>query len=272
LEPLDESIHKTFLDIFKKYLIVGGMPEAVNTYINTNSMVSIQNVQNSIYQLYIKDSSQYAKEKTLYIEKIYKYMSSVMSSTKKRIVLNDIKENMRGTDASDDFIWLEKSGLAIPVYKTNSIEIPLVHYTNNYYLKLYYNDVGILSSILFKDIQNEILDDKISVNLGSIYENYVAQELRCNIDDLFYYDNRKYGEIDFIFQKLPDVTIIEVKSGKDYYVHSALNNLLKNKTYNISKAIVLSNNNISVKDGIKYLPIYMTMFLTNDKFTKNIIL
>ena len=131
---------------------------------------------------------------------------------------------------------------------------------------MYLNDVGILSSILYGNNARAILDDVRSINLGSVYETVVAAELLAHGHKLFYYDNRSKGEVDYLIDDFDSLSAIpiEVKSGKDYSIHSALNNFVANADYHIKKAYVLSNNReITCKGKIIYLPIYFIMFFQN---------
>lgn len=134
-------------------------------------------------------------------------------------------------------------------------------------LKLYLNDVGILTGILYGNNIRAILDDQPSVNLGSVYETVVANELKAHGYKLFYYDNRSKGEVDYLIDDYNSLSTvpIEVKSGKDYSIHSALNHFENNEDYHIKKAFVLSNERtVQQKEKILYIPIYYIMFFHSD--------
>ncbi len=134
-------------------------------------------------------------------------------------------------------------------------------------LKLYLNDVGILTGILYGNNIRAVLNDEKSVNLGSVYETVVASELIAHGHRLFYYDNRSKGEVDYLIDDYDSLSAvpIEIKSGKDYTVHSALNAFVQNEDYHIKKAFVLSNEReVFTKGKITYLPIYYIMFFTVD--------
>jgi hypothetical protein len=141
---------------------------------------------------------------------------------------------------------------------------PLAESMTKNLLKLYMNDVGLLTSVLYSTNVMPILNDTRSVNLGSVYENVVASELRAHGRRLFYYDNKKQGEVDFIINDTDRVSVvpIEVKSGKDYTVHSAINRMVNVEDYGIVAGFVLSNaREIVTKDKVAYLPIYATLIL-----------
>ena len=126
------------------------------------------------------------------------------------------------------------------------------------------SDVGLLTTLYGRATQVAILGNDDSLNAGAIYENYVAQELRCHGFDGYYFNSHKQGELDFVIDYMDSVMPIEVKSGKDYTRHNALNNVINNKDYGVKQALVLSNANVSKIGKIVYYPIYMTMFIDKD--------
>ena len=134
-------------------------------------------------------------------------------------------------------------------------------------LKLYLNDVGILTNLLYKNNANAILNDQNSINLGTVYESVVASELKAHGYNLFYYDNKTNGEVDFLIDDYDNLTTIplEIKSGKDYFIHSAMNKFLQNKDYHVKKGYVFSNERkVFEKNNVVYMPIYYIMFFKNN--------
>ena len=266
LEPLDETTHNKMIDLFKKYLLVGGLPEAVNTYLDEKNINSVREIQNEIYEYYKADSSKYDLERKLKIRKIYDLIPSNMENKKKRVVVQDIenKKGKRFTDYTNEFEYLINAGITLSVQAISNPSFPLIESTGKNLIKLYLNDVGLLSNILYGNNIRAILDNKKSINLGSVYETVVASELAAHNHKLFYYDNRNNGEVDFLiddYESLSSVPI-EVKAGKDYTIHSALNNLLRNDGYKIEKAYVVSNERKIYKNNkIIYIPVYFVMFL-----------
>lgn len=267
-ESLSEQQHKHLMDLFKRYLIVGGMPDAVNAYLETKNIVKVGEIQNSIRTLYGDDASKYENNsgKNLLIKRIYEMIPSQMENKKKRIVVKNIrnKEGDRYERFREEFEYLVSSGIALEVNAISNPNFPLMESLQKNLVKLYLNDVGMLTAQLFDKNIKVIIDDVKSVNLGSVYESVVAQELRSHGYRLYYYDNRNKGEVDFIIDDYSNTSIlpIEVKSGRDYTIHSALNNLVSTPNYNIKTAIVLSNEReIKQKDKIVYMPIYYVMFL-----------
>lgn len=266
LESLDEATHNKMIDLFKKYLLVGGLPEAVNTYLDEKNINSVREIQNEIYEYYKTDSSKYDLERKLKIRKIFDLIPSNMENKKKRVVVQDIenKKGKRFTDYTNEFEYLINAGITLSVQAISNPSFPLIESTGKNLIKLYLNDVGLLSNILYGNNIRAILDNKKSINLGSVYETVVASELAAHNHKLFYYDNRNNGEVDFLiddYESLSSVPI-EVKSGKDYTIHSALNNLLRNDGYKIEKAYVVSNERKIYKNNkIIYIPVYFVMFL-----------
>ncbi len=267
-QSLPEEQHNRMLDIFRRYLLVGGMPDAVNIYLETHNIVKVREVQESIRELYAADAAKYEKEhsKKLLIRRIYEMIPSQMENKKKRIVAQEIrgKEGDRFAQYQQEFEYLVSSGIALSVHAISNPHFPLSESLQKNLLKLYLNDVGLLTGQLYRNNIRPVLDDMRSINLGSVYESVIAQELRAHGHKLFYYDNRKQGEVDYLIDDYTAMCAypIEVKSGKDYTVHSALNNLLKNPDYNIQAAAVISNERSMYQEGkVTYMPVYFVMFM-----------
>ena len=269
-EALNESLHNYMLQQFKLYLLVGGLPESINKFLENRNIAQVRKVQREIHNLYRIDASQYDAEKKLLIRKIYDMIPSNMENKKKRIVVKRVEEtgsHKQFSDYADEFEYLTNSGIALAVQAISNPRFPLLQSENKNLLKLYMNDVGLLTDLLYGLNINAVLRDERSINLGSVYETVVAQELHAHGFALHYYDNKQKGEVDFLIDDYEHLTVlpIEVKSGKDYTVHSALNNFLNTPDYHIQKAMVLSNEReISVKNGITYLPVYYCMFYQRD--------
>lgn len=265
-ESLDESTHAKMMDLFKKYLLVGGLPDAVNSYLEDKNIIKVRNIHNDIREFYAMDAAKYDRENRLKIRRIYEMLPSVLENKKKRIVFQDIedKKSKRFSDYQDEFDYLINAGIALEVKAITTPAFPLIESSGKNLLKLYLNDVGILTGVLYQNNIRAVLDNQLSINLGSVYESVVASELKAHGHNLFYYDNRSKGEVDFLIDDYESLSAvpIEVKSGKDYTVHSALNQFVTNEDYNVKKGLVLSNERVvSQKGKITYLPIYFVMFL-----------
>lgn len=272
-EALNESLHMKVMDYFRKYLLVGGMPSAVNTYLSEHNMVSVRNIHRDISLLYKNDATKYESEslRKLKIQRIYDMVPSNLEKVKKRIVAKDIelKKGKRMADYQDEFEYLISSGITLEVQAISKPSYPLVENSGKNLLKLYMSDIGLLTGILYHNDVLPIMNDKCGVNLGSVYENVVAQELKAHGFKLYYYDNKKNGEVDFLIDSVDLLSAlpIEVKSGKDYYIHTALNNILKVDEYKITNGIVFSNEAKVYNNGnVIYMPIYYVMFLRSSAF------
>lgn len=272
LEELDEIMHNKLMDMFRKFLLVGGLPDAVNAYLDTHNIQRVRTIQHEIHNYYAVDASKYDEQNKLKIRRIYELIPSNMENKKKRVVAQQI-ENKKGkifSDYQDEFEYLINAGIALNVQAISNPKFPLAETEGKNLLKLYLNDAGILSGILYGNNIRAVLDDVRSINLGSVYETVVAGELIAHGYKLFYYDNRSKGEVDYLIDDYASLSAvpIEVKSGKDYTVHSALNTLVNNEDYHIQKAFVLSNERkIMHKGKIIYLPVYFVMFFQNQSIS-----
>lgn len=274
-EALSEAMHNKLMDLFKKYLLVGGLPKAVEIFVASRNVVEFRSIQKEAHDLYGVDATKYEEEhdKKLKIRRIFDMIPSNLENKKKRVVIKDIEDKKwkRSNDYLDEFDYLISSGITLEVKAISTPTYPLVENSGKNLLKLYMNDVGILSGIFYRNNIKAVMSDIKSINLGSVYETVVAQELKAHGYDLYYYDNKKNGEVDYLIDDTDNLSNIpiEVKSGKDYSVHSALDKFVLNDDYNINKAYVLSNErNVYVKNGIIYMPIYYVMFFQN---TSNVV-
>lgn len=265
-ETLESTIHNKLLDLLKKYLLTGGLPDAINSFINDRNIFNIRKIQSDIYDYYGDNASKYDKDHKLKIKRIYDLIPSNLENKKNRVVVKNI-ENIKGkrfSNYQDEFDYLINSGIALEVKAISTPVFPLIESSRKNLLKLCLNDVGLLSNILYKTNIKAILNDEKSINLGTVYESVVASKLKAHGHNLFYYDNKANGEVDFLIDDYDTLSFLplELKSGKNYTIHSAINNFLSNKSYNVKQGIVLSNEQkIFEKNNILYLPIYFVMFL-----------
>lgn len=273
---LSMEMHTRVMDLFRRYLLVGGMPDAVNTYLSTHNIVKVREIQDSIRILYGDDASKYEQDsgRNLMIRRIYDMIPSQMENKKKRIMAKDIqnKQGDRFSRYTEEFEYLIASGIAMDVHAISNPKYPLKESVMKNLLKLYLNDVGMLTSQLYRNNLLPILGDENSINLGSVYESVVAQELKSHGHKLFYYDNRQRGEVDFLIDDYSALSIlpVEVKSGKDYTVHSALNNLLSIPDYHVKSGLVLSNEReVKQVEKVSYMPVYYVMFIDSTGICNN---
>lgn len=269
-QPMDELIHEKMMELFRLYLIVGGMPAVVDAYIRTNNLKEVLRIQQGIVQLYYKDIAKYDKDNKLYLDEIFSLIPSELNNKNKRFIMKDLNENFRFSRYENSFIWLKEAGVALPVYCVQEPEIPLLLSKSTNLFKLFLSDVGLLASMYVDGLQLKILNREKDINFGAIYENAAAQELKAHGFELYYFNSKKQGELDFVIEYKGNVLPLEIKSGKAYTRHNALDNVLKDERYAIPQALVFCNENISTVDKIVYLPIYMIGFLENEKIDEYI--
>ena len=259
--PVDAYIHEKLIRLFNLYLIVGGMPQAVQTYVDTNDLQRVLLEQQAILTLYRRDIARYDPDNKLYINDIFELIPSELNAKNKRFILKNLNEHIKFSRHENSFVWLRDADMALPTYNVEEPRVPLKLNELRNLFKLFQNDVGLLASQYVGGIQLKILQGDVNINNGAIYENAVAQELHAHGWKLRYFNSKKQGEVDFLLEQDDEIIPLEVKSGKDYQRHSALNNVMQNKEYGIRRAIVLNNDNLSENDNVLYAPIYMTMFL-----------
>jgi len=264
--PLDEALHNKILYLFKTYLYVGGMPDAVKSFVETKNVSKIREIQKDIINFYSEDASKYDKEHKLVIKRIYDMIPSNIENKVKRIQYKKIEniDDVRYTKYVDEFEYLISSGIALDAKAVSEPKFPLVQSSSKNLIKLYMNDVGLLTSLLYKNNINAILNDETGVNLGAVYETVVAEELKAHNHELYYYDRKKVGEVDYLIDNydLLNVLPVEIKSGKDYKNFRALPKIILDPNYRMTKGYVFSNEReIQKEDKIIYYPIYFIMFI-----------
>ncbi|MBE6232407.1 MAG: ATP-binding protein [Bacteroidales bacterium] len=270
LQALPDAMHSKMMDLFRKYLLVGGLPKAVETFVESRNVLEFRSIQNEAHTMYGVDASKYEEEhnRKLKIRRIFDMIPSNLENKKKRVVIKDIEDKSwkRSEDYLDEFEYLISAGIALEVKAISTPTYPLVENSGKNLLKLYLNDVGILSGIFYRNNIKAVMTDMKSINLGSVYETVVAQELKAHGYDLYYYDNKKNGEVDYLIDDADNLSNIpiEVKSGKDYTVHSALDKFISNDEYNVKRGFVLSNEQrVYTEKGVTYIPVYYVMFFQN---------
>lgn len=257
--PINEYLHEKTFALFKRYLLVGGMPDAVNEYISSKDIRKTVKVLDQIRELYKADFSKRKEGNPLILELIYDRIPRRLREQNHRFVVGDIKDGARTDDFEDDFYWLYKAGAIIPVYNAASPALPMEISTSQKLVKLFYNDVGLLTSSYGLSFAESYLNGE-DANLGGIYENYVAQALLTSsftATPPMYFKARKIGEIDFLSSLNAETVAIEVKSGKYRYSHPSLTKMMEIENYGLKKAFVLCNGNVEKMDKVTYLPIYM---------------
>ena len=261
--PVSDFIHENLIDAFYKYLIVGGMPEAVKTFLNSGDYNQVKKVHDKIYEEYKRDFTKYETDKKLKLINTYNLIPAELNQKNKRYIFTDLDSQLRLDRYENSFMWLNDAGVCLPTYNVTEAVVPLEASKKSNLFKLFLSDVGMLTSMYGTATIMKILSIEKDINCGAMFENFAAQELKAHgFNNLYYFNNKKHGELDFLIEYEGDVLPIEIKSGKDYQTHSAMSYFCKNK---FSKGFVFSDYNFSVTNNIYYYPIYMLMFIHNNK-------
>ena len=269
--PLPNVLHERLKKLFRFYLVVGGMPAVVQRYIDTRDIRLVIAEQKKILVEYRKDISQYDEENAMRIREVFKRLAPELNKKNKRFYADSVAEASRFDRLEDEFVWLREAGVAIPAYNVAEPKVPLALSEKNNFFKLFANDVGLLSAMFMDGIQVRVLNGETDINFGALYENVVAQELTAHGFDVKYYNSSAFGEVDFMVEKDGAVLPIEVKSGKHYKRHRALNRLLECPDYAIPSAIVFDDDSMNESGRIFYAPVYMMMFLLKDTLPEQMI-
>ena len=264
--PVSASVHETMLRLFAAYMVVGGMPEIVQRYVDTHDIAQVVQLQRDILNLYRLDIAKYAErgDRTK-IRAIFDAIPAQLNDRNRRFVLADLSRNARQNRYASSFLWLADAGVATPCYNVEA-PIPALRANRKRSLfKLFMGDTGLLCADALENIQIAILQGDLNVNMGEIAENVVAQELTAHGFDTYYFDSKRYGEVDFVVQSGARVLPIEVKSGGDWTRHHALSKVMAVPEWGLDRAYVLCKGNIEQRDGITYLPLYMSMFIEPER-------
>ncbi|MDR0499754.1 MAG: AAA family ATPase [Coriobacteriales bacterium] len=257
-QQLPDYMHEHFMNLFYNYLLVGGMPASVSEYVSSHNMQIVRNLQKDIHNLNRSDISQYAGTDTLAVKDIYDQMPSQLNKENKRFEMNILGEHARFRRYENRFLWLVDAGVALPCFQVNEPKYPLMLNKSPNRFKLYFNDVGLLTSTFGRGDFLHMLDKPGRVNFGSTYENIVAQELVAHGVKPYYYSKRKFGEVDFVLDaSFGKTMLIEVKSGTDFIRHKTLTKLLDVADYSFCDAMVFCESNVQFCAEVTYLPIYM---------------
>jgi predicted AAA+ superfamily ATPase len=261
--PVEEYLHTRLLSLFHSYIIVGGMPEAVALFIATDNIQEVRSVQTDIIDLYRHDISRYSKqEDAVTIKRIFDLIPSELNQQNKRFIIKNIGGAVKFERNENRFLWIVDANVALAAYTVEEPRHPLLMSMKSNYFKLFMSDVGLLTYLCGMDAVRDMLNNNVAISFGALYENVVAQELYAHKHKLFYFRSKKLGEVDFIVEyPSSEVIPIEVKSGKDYKRHRALSNIIDVPNYNFNKAYVLHEENLTVENKIRYIPVYMVSCL-----------
>lgn len=271
-QPVDEFIHQKLLSLFFIYLIVGGMPDAVKTYIATKDIREVDKVQRDIITLYKEDFSQYESEdKKLKLISIYNIIPAELNKQNKKFVFTMLDKELKFDRYENSFLWLKDAGVALPVYNVEAPTIPLKASKSSNVFRLFSNDTGLLTSAYSAEIKLELINKNSEINNGAHFENAVVQQLTANGLEPYFCKKKNIGELDAVIEMGGKVVPIEVKSGKAYKAHKALDNFMNIPDYHLEKAYVLSAANLEQEGAVVYLPIYMCYLLKEREIGKLIV-
>ncbi len=273
MQPLGQALHRRVMNDFRQYILVGGMPQAVEAYIRTKSFEDTDRIKKRILTLYREDVTKFAKGYEARVLSIFDEMPSQLAKTEKKYKLADIDKNARFREYENAFLWLAEAMIVNDCYNATEPTVGLSMSGDHTTRKCYMADTGLLVTHSFMDDQfadnelyREILLDRLHVNEGMLLENIVAQELRAHGHRLFFYsrsdpENRANSmEIDFLIRKQRKICPVEVKSGA-YRRHSSLDKFRSRFGGKIGQAYILYTKDILLKEDVVHLPVYMAMFL-----------
>ena len=270
--PVDEFVHQKLLSLFFVYLIVGGMPDAVKTYIETKDIREVDKVQRDIVTLYREDFTQYELEdKKLKVKSIYDIIPAELNKQNKKFVFTMLNKELKFNRYENSFLWLKDAGVALPVYNVDAPVIPLLAGKSSNVFRLFSSDIGLLTSAYPVETKMELINKNGEVNNGAHFENAVAQQLKANGFEPYFCKKKNIGEMDFVIEMNGKVVPIEVKSGKSYKAHKALDNFMKVSDYHLEKAYVFSVGNVEKAGSVMYLPIYMCYLLKEQQLEQMIV-
>ena len=261
LKPVPQPIHEQISKQWREYLVVGGMPDVVQTFVEQDDFAQVVRKQRSIMTTYHADISNYAGRDRQVMGRIFDAIPSELGKQDKRFVLSHMEKGATRRKYEDPTQWLVDAGLAYYSFYTRAFELPLEVTENRSLYKLYLVDTGLLCSSALRNMQLEVMNGAIDINEGMLAENMIACTLAAKGIPLHYYDRKSRQELDFIYPEGDKINIIEVKSGTEYRRHASLDAARKAYADNVGRSIVFSRYNIEQKDGVIYLPMYMSMFM-----------
>lgn len=270
--PVLPSVHETLCRLFYSYIVVGGMPDVVQTYVDSHDIGRVIALQSSLLEQYRQDIAKYAEPgDKMKIRAIFDAIPAQLNDKNHRFFVNSLNPSARLSRYENCFRWLDDAGVALPTYNVSEPQAPLKLNEKHSLFKLFQNDVGLLCAACMENVQFDLLNGRLEANLGSILENVIAQQLKANGYALYYFDTKKYGEVDFVVSGGIHTRLVEVKSGKDYKLHHALNNIRSVSQWRFRDSIVLCRGNVEAEDGILYLPWYMMIFICPEQPPKGLI-
>ncbi len=261
-KAIDEAIHRAFLGHLRRYLIVGGMPEAVAEYLRSGNLMLVSRIHRDILDRYTEDFAAYEAERgEPLLTDIHSRIADRLQRPFKCFSLRNMEEGMDLEQVEDVLRELARVEAVIPSYGVLRPESPLLLQPKSSLVKLYLPDVGLLTTVYGKEAQLQLLGGTPRMDLSGLYENFVAQELHAHEFPLFFCNARSVGLLDLVIEKDFSAVPIMVKSAGDETIHPALSRAMGNPAYGIKTAYVLADCNLRRVGTIQYLPLYGTMHL-----------
>ncbi len=267
-EKVSDMVNASFMQYFKEYLCVGGMPDAVTTFLMTKDLNQVYDVQKGILHDYKDDFGKHLDEQEneytdstelTRIMEIYNSIPVQVAKENKKFQYGKVKKNAKGREYRFAITWLEEFGLIKLCYNLNNLELPLEGNKNAECFKVYVADTGLFSTMLGRDTYNDILNGDLGIYKGAIYENIIADAFVKNDMNLYYFNKANSLEIDFIVKLKNALVPIEVKSRNGNA--KSLTTLLKSNKYSIESAIKLVDGNVGIANGIYTIPLYMAFLI-----------
>lgn len=269
-QPLGDDLNRRMMRDFRLYMLVGGMPKAVSTYIETNNMRLVDEEKRDILRLYESDFMKI--DSTGKATMLFKSIPSQLEKNASRYQVSSVLENQRNSTVLELISEMESSKTVLVSYKSDDPNAGLTRTKDLENFKLFVCDTGLFTTMLFMDkdftdniIYEKLLSDKLSVNLGYLYENVVAQILKANGNSLFYYTfldekSRHNFEIDFLLARNNKVCPIEIKSS-GYKTHASLDAFSEKYSSRILNKYLVYTKDLGKDKDVFSIPVYMTMFL-----------
>ena len=270
-KTVNEAVHQKMLQLFRYFVIVGGMPAVVQSFVDSHDIAKSVQIQKDIIALYRQDITKYSKNDKNRIKDIFDRIPSELNSKNRRFSLADINPNARMNRYESSFMWLADAGVTLPCYNVKDLHLPLETNELRNLMKVFMNDTGLLCAMSIGNIQFDILQGNLEINMGSIIENIIAQELTSNGFKLRYFDRKNLGELDFLIQKNNELIVLEIKSGKNYHHHATLQKILYNEEWKIQSAYVFCIGNTEIDGKTTYFPLYMIQFLQQDSLPGSLV-
>ena len=260
-KAVPELIHEQMMKYFRQYLVVGGMPEAVQKFVTEENFQTVVKVQKSIIDSYRDDISKYAGKEKVLVKRVFDAIPSQLAKKDKRYVLADLEKGASRRKYADPTQWLIDAGDAYYSFNTIEFKLPFSTTENRKLYKLFLVDTGLLTNMSLPKMQFQVMNGDIHINEGALTENFIAGELVKKGISLHYYDRQSKHELDFIYKWETGIAVLEVKSGEEFKDHKSLDAILRNSPDKVSRAMVFCRENLFVDDKITYYPLYMAMFL-----------